>query len=107
MHVNQGAGGDLRLHGANLHMRPTVNTPVGVLQRTLECHEAAVTLGEAPELPEDPYFLRGSWLDIDVSATNEGLMAAVLSDSPDNALRVVDRAHKFAPSARLVLAPRP
>ncbi len=107
IHVNQGAGGDLRLRGVNLHMRPTVNTPVGVLQRALECHEAAVTLGRAPELPEDPYVLPGFWLDIDVSATKEGLMAAVLTDSPDDARRVVERAHKFAPSARLVLAPRP
>jgi hypothetical protein len=106
-HMNQGAGGDLRLRGVNLHLRPSVNTPVGVLQRALECHEAAVTLGDAPELPEDPYVLPGSWLDIDVSATNEGLMAAVLTDSPDDARRVVERAHRFAPSARLVLAPRP
>ncbi|MGO9838586.1 MAG: hypothetical protein ACLP1X_30760 [Polyangiaceae bacterium] len=106
VHMNQGAGGDLRLRGVNLHMRPTVNTPVGVLQRTLECHEAAVTLGDAPELPDDPYVLPGSWLDIDVSATSEGLMAAVLTDSPDDARRVVERAHRFAPSARLVLAPR-
>jgi hypothetical protein len=107
MHVNQGAGGDLRLHGADLHMRPTVNMPVGVLQRALECHEAAVTLGRAPELPEDPYVLPGSWLQIDVSVTNEGLMAAVLAESPDDARRILERAHKFAPSARVVLAPRP
>ena len=107
IHVNQGAGGDLRLRGANLHMRPTVNMPVGVLQRALECHEAAVTLGDAPELPDDPYVLPGVWLAIDVSATNEGLMATVGTDSPDDARRVVERAHKFAPSARLVLAPRP
>jgi len=104
MHVNQGAGGDLRLRGVDLHMRPTVNMPVGVLQRALECHEAAVTLG-APELPEDPYVLHGTWLDIDVSATSHGLMAAVLTDSPDDARRIAERAHKFAPSARLVLAP--
>jgi hypothetical protein len=106
-HVNQGAGGDRRLDGVNLHMRPNVNTPVGVLQRTLECHQAAVTLGHAPELPEDPYVLPGSWLDIDVSLTKEGLMAAVLIDSPDDARRVVERAHKFAPSAPLVIAPQP
>jgi hypothetical protein len=106
--VNQGAGGDRRLRGANLHMRPTVGTPVGVLQRALECHEAAVVLGDAPELlPEDPFVLPGIWLEIDVSATNEGLVAAVLADSPDDARRVVERAHKFAPSARLVLAPGP
>jgi hypothetical protein len=28
-------------------MRPTVNVPVGVMQRSLACHEAAVTLGKA------------------------------------------------------------
>jgi hypothetical protein len=107
MHVNQGAGGDLRLNGVNLHMRPTVNMPVGVLQRALECHQAAVTLGNAPELPDDPYVLPDSWLDIDASVTKEGLMAAVLSDSPDDARRVMERAHKFAPSARITLAPQP
>jgi hypothetical protein len=106
IHVNQGAGGDLRLRGANLHMQPTLNTPVAVLQRALACHEAAVTLGVAPELPEDPYVLPGSWLEIDVSATNLGLVAAVLTDSPDDARRILERAHRFAPSARLVLAPR-
>ncbi len=88
-------------------MRPTVTIPVGVLQRALECHEAAVTLGDAPELPEDPYVLPGSWLQIDVSVTNEGLMAAVLTNTPDDARRVIERAHRFAPSARLVIAPRP
>jgi len=107
MHVNAGAGGDLRLRGANLHMRPTVNMPVGVMQRALECHQAAVVLGVTPELPQDPYVLPGFWLEIDVSATNEGLMAAVLTDNPDDARRIVERAHKFAPSARLLLGPRP
>jgi hypothetical protein len=106
-HMNAGAGGDLRLRGANLHLRPTVDMPVGVLQRFLECHEAAVVLGNAMEVPQDPYVLPGAWLDINVSATSEGLMAAVLTDRPDDARRIVERAHNFAPSARLVLAPRP
>jgi hypothetical protein len=107
VHMNAGAGGDLRLRGVNLHLRPTVNMPVGVLQRSLECHEAAVVLGNAMEVPQDPYVLPGAWLDITVSATSEGLMAAVLTDRPDDARRVVERAHNFAPSARLVMAPRP
>lgn len=107
VHMNQGAGGDLRLRGVNLHMRPAVNMPVGVLQRALECHEAAVTLGHAHELPGDPYVLPGTWLEIDVSTTNHGLMAALLTDGPDDARRVMERAHKFAPSARVVLTPQP
>ena len=107
-HVNQGAGGAvLRLRGANLHMRPTVNLLVGVMQRALECHQAAVVLGKAPELPDDPYVLPGSWLNIDVSTTKDGLMASVLTDNPDNARIIVERAHKFAPAARLNLAPEP
>lgn len=106
-HINQGAGSDLRQNGVNLHMRPIVNMPVGVLQRALECHQAAVTLGKAPALPEDPYFLPGAWLEMDVSVTNEGLMATVLTDGPDDARRVLERAHRFAPSARVVIAPQP
>lgn len=107
MHVNQGAGADLRLRGVNLHMQPTLNVPVAVLQRAVACHEAAVTMGSEPQLlPEDPYVLPGSWVEIDVSQTNLGLVVAVLSDSPDEARRIVERAHRFAPSARLVMAPR-
>jgi hypothetical protein len=93
--MNQGAGGDTRLRGANLHMRPTLTIPPAVLQRALECHEARVTLGEAAELPEDPYVLAGSWLDIHVSSEEEGLVATVATDSIDDARRVVDRARKF------------
>jgi hypothetical protein len=104
-HMNAGAGGDLRLRGVKLHLRPALNMPVGVLERALECHEARVTLGDATELPDDPYVLPGVWLEIDVSATKEGLVAAVLADGPDDARRVVERAHRFAPSARVSLGP--
>jgi hypothetical protein len=107
VHMNAGAGGDLRLRGANLHMRPTVNMPIGVLQRALECHQARVTLGEAKEVDDDPYVLAGSWVDIHVSGTEEGLVAAVLTDSLDDARRIVDRAHKFVTSPRPPPAPPP
>ena len=60
-----------------------------------------------PSSPTIRYVLPGSWLDINVSATKEGLMAAVLTDSPDDARRVLERAHRFAPSARPAIAPRP
>jgi hypothetical protein len=99
--MHSGGGADkVRLRGANLHMRPTLNMPPAVLQRALECHQARVTLGNATELREDPYVLAGSWLDIHVSSTDEGLVAAVVTDSFDDAQRVADRARKFATSAR-------
>jgi hypothetical protein len=88
-------------------MRPTVNMPIGVLQRALECHQARVTLGEAKEVDDDPYVLAGSWVDIHVSGTEEGLVAAVLTDSLDDARRIVDRAHKFVTSPRPPPAPPP
>jgi len=34
-------------------------------------------------------------------------MVSVLSTSPDDARRALERAHNFAPSARLVIAPQP
>jgi hypothetical protein len=102
VHMNAPAWGDVRLRGASLRMRPTLNMPVGVLQRTLECHQARVALGDAAELDEDPYVLAGSWLEIHVSGTEEGLVAAVYADSIEDARRVVDRARKFAAAGRQV-----
>jgi hypothetical protein len=97
---HSGGGADVvRLRGANLHMRPALNMPPAALQRALECHQARVTLGRATELHEDPYVLAGSWLDIHVSSTDDGLVAAVVTDSFDDAQRVVDRAGKFATAA--------
>jgi hypothetical protein len=89
----------IRLRGARLHLRPALNVSVQALQRTLECHQARVTLGKSPELADDPYFLRGAWLDIDVDSSGDGLVATVLVDQFDEAQRVLGRARTFA-SAR-------
>jgi hypothetical protein len=98
--MHGGATDTNRLRGAKLHMRPSLSVPPAVLQRALECHEASVTLGASSELQEDPYVLPGSWLDIHVSSTEEGLVAAVGTDSFDDARRVLDRAKRFAAAAR-------
>lgn len=86
----------IRLRGALLHMRPALNVSAEALQRTLECHEVHVTLGDAPEIADDPYVLPGVWLDIDVNSAGDGLVAAVRVDEFQDARRVLDRARSFA-----------
>ena len=90
----------IRLRGARLHLRPSLNVSAETLQRTLECHQVRVTLGEASEIPDDPYVLRGAWLDIDVGSSGDGLVASVLVDRFDDARRVLDRARDFASERR-------
>jgi hypothetical protein len=86
----------IRLRGARLHLRPVLNVSAEALQRTLECHQARVTLSESPEIADDPYFLRGAWLDINVDSSGDGLIASVLVDPFDEARLVLDRARSFA-----------
>ncbi len=86
----------IRLRGARLHLRPTLNVSAEALQRTLECHQARVTLGDSPAVADDPYVLPGAWLAIDVESGGDGLVAAVLVDRFDDARRILDRARSFA-----------
>ncbi|HTB76638.1 MAG TPA: hypothetical protein VK762_25500 [Polyangiaceae bacterium] len=86
----------IRLRGARLHLRPSLNVSAEALQRTLECHQARVTLGDATATADDPYVLPGAWLDIDVGSSGDGLVAAVLVDHFEDARRVLDRARTFA-----------
>lgn len=96
--VPSGGGVDRAVHlrGARLHLRPALNLSAESLQRTFECHQARVTLGSATEVREDPYVLRGAWLDIRVDSTGDGLVAAVLVDEFNDAQRVLARARSFA-----------
>jgi hypothetical protein len=86
----------IRLRGARLHLRPALNVSAQALQRTLECHQARVTLGDSPVIADDPYVLSGAWLDIDVDSDGDGLIAAVRVRSFDDARHILDRARIFA-----------
>jgi hypothetical protein len=92
----------IRLRGARLRLRPALDVSAEALQRTLECHQARVTLGESSEVAFDPYVLRGAWLDIDVDSSGDGLVASVQVHRFrfDDARRVLDRARAFATTSR-------
>jgi len=94
--VQSGNDRALRLRGARLHFRPEPGFSPESLHRSLECHEARVVTGRAPERPDDPYTLPGGWLDIDVTSAGDGFVVAVVTDDIPTARRVLDRARRFA-----------
>jgi hypothetical protein len=97
VHVQSGPSDrEARLRGARIHVRPLPGLTRESLQRTLECHEARVTLRGADGEDTDPYVLPGRWLDIDVASEGDGFVVAVQVDGFDDARRVLDRARRFS-----------
>lgn len=98
--VQSGNDRATHLRGALLRVRPILDVSAESLQRRLECHQVRVTLGSGRELPDDPYVLRGAWLDIAVDSVGDGLVVAVRVDDFHEAQRVLDRARRFGASRR-------
>lgn len=91
-------GNDRRanLRGAAIHVRPLPGLSPESITRSLECHQASVTLGGSQASPDDPYVLPGKWLELDVSSEGDGFVALARIDSIADARLVLDRAHRFA-----------
>jgi hypothetical protein len=99
-YVPSGMDRSMRLRGVRLRFRPKAILSADSLQRSAECHQSLVTLGSAPAIPDDPYALPGSWLDIKAISTGDGYVVTVLIDDREKAQRVVDRARHFAAQQR-------
>lgn len=91
-------GNDRRanLRGAAIHLRPLPGLSPESMTRSLECHQASLTLGSAQASADDPYILPGRWLDLDVSSEGDGFVAFARIDSIADARMVLDRARRFA-----------
>jgi hypothetical protein len=89
-----------RLTGAQIHLRPEPGMTKEIIQRTLECHEAMVTLGKAPQTAEDPYFLPDVWLDINADSEGDGFVVKVVADKFEDAKDVLARAKQSAAAAK-------
>lgn len=87
---------EARLRGARLEIKPLPGFSREALTRSLECHEARVTLGQAAARADDPYVLPGAWVDIDVDSKGDGFVVLVRTDQFDDARRVLERARRFA-----------
>jgi hypothetical protein len=90
------SGNQSQLRGAVL----TVNALPGVtaewLDRELECHGARATLGRAAPASDDPFWLPGSSVDIDVRPAKDGFVIGVAGFSPEDARQILSRAQAFA-----------
>jgi hypothetical protein len=95
-HVQSGNDRMVHLRGAKLHVRPQPNLSAESIERSLECHEARVTMGGAPPLASDPYTLAGTWLDIKTDSTGDGYVVAVQVNNIQKAREVLARARQFA-----------
>jgi hypothetical protein len=92
------SGNDRRpnLRGAAIHVHPLPGLSPESMTRSLECHQASITLGGAPASADDPYVLPGRWLDLDVSSEGDGFVAYARINSIADAREVLDRARRFA-----------
>jgi hypothetical protein len=87
---------EARLRGARIHVKPLPGFSREAMARSLECHEARVTLGRVQAKTDDPYVLAGEWLDIDVDSVGDGFVVQVRANEFDAARRVLERAQRFA-----------
>jgi hypothetical protein len=71
------SGSQSQLRGAVLTFGALPGETAEWLDRELECHNARLTLGETQSMPDDPFWLAGSAVDIDVRPTSDGLLVGV------------------------------
>jgi hypothetical protein len=84
-----------RLRGARIRLMPTPGMSSEGLTRSVECHEARVTLGEVVAGADDPYVLPGTWLDLDASSARDSFVILVTVDDFEAARQVLERARRF------------
>jgi hypothetical protein len=65
------------------------------LDRALECHSARATLGRLPAAADDPFYLPGSTVDIDVNSARDGFDVDVTAFSSEDVRQLLARASAF------------
>jgi hypothetical protein len=94
--VQSGNDRVVRMRGARLRFLPQAAFSAESIRRSLECHQARVVTGRAPALPNDPYTLPDTWLDLDVTSAGDGFVVAITTDDFAKAREVLERARRFA-----------
>jgi len=88
--------------GISLVVRPPEGTTLEQFTRDLRCHNLRALSGEgdASRIPDDPYGLPGSWLDIDVKAQDGNFVVVLNGDTVADNLLILRRARAFAAAHR-------
>jgi hypothetical protein len=66
------------------------------LDRALECHSAKEVLGHEPAPSDDPFWLPGSFVNIDVTSDRDGFNVAIIGYSANDAQQILARSTSFA-----------
>ncbi len=94
-------GSQSELRGAIVNVQAIAGVTAEWLDRALECHSAQRVLGQnaQPGGPDDPFWLPGSVVDIDVRSAKDGFRVAVAGFTPRDAEQILSRAKAFAKSS--------
>jgi len=84
--------------GVYLVVQPPPGGDPERLARMLRCHNLRVLDGEvdASRIPNDPYGLRDTWLEIDVRLDAGNYVVTLVGDRVSDNLRILQRAKAFA-----------
>jgi hypothetical protein len=90
---NGKAGLQHELRGATLTVTALPGVTPEWLDRALECHSAKATLGHATASPNDPLWLPGSAVDIEVRSAKDGFSVDLIGFSAEDAAQILARAN--------------
>jgi hypothetical protein len=91
-------GPQSELRGATVTVAALPGLTAEWLDRALECHSAKEMLGHEPAPSDDPFWLPGSSVDIDVTSDRDGFNVAITAYSANDARQILTRANAFAKS---------
>ncbi len=98
---------EARVNGAKLLIRPPKGLTAEDMTRILQCHSARVVLGQvsAAAVPNDPYWLPDSWVNIDVKPDDGNFAVTLSAQTIGENLQVLGRAHHYADEHMLATDP--
>lgn len=106
-HVMTGDNSEERVNGAKLLVRPPQGLSADQMARVLQCHSASVLLGQVSPsaIPNDPYWLPNSWVDIHVTPEDGNFAVTLSADTVTDNLRLLSRANRYGDAHQLATEP--
>lgn len=87
---------EARLGGAEIELRPLPGVTAELLERTLVCRSAQLTLGHAEPLANEPYFLPDGWVKVDVRSGGGSFIVRLSGEDDEHGREILRRARAYA-----------
>jgi len=88
-------GREAHVAGVELELRPLPGVTAELLERGLLCRSAQLMLGHASPLPNEPYYLPGAWVTVDVRSGGGSLAVRVAAEDDEHGREILARAKAF------------